>query len=151
MDDFSAKPGTPNQFGLVGSEANSIQPKKRMLSSMTPTIVLKDNNPYLIVGSPGGSTIITVVAQVILNALYFNSNLSDAVNNPRIHHQWLPDHFDIEKESFSDEILKQLKTKGHKIGKTRLLGLVEAIMIDQKNNLIYGVSDKRGSGHAVGH
>lgn len=151
MDDFSSKPGTPNQFGLVGSEANSIQPKKRMLSSMTPTIILKDSKPYLIVGSPGGSTIITVVAQVILNALYFNSNLSDAVNNPRIHHQWLPDHLDIEKERFSDEILNQLESMGHKIGKTRLLGLVEAIMIDQKNNIIYGVSDKRGSGHAEGH
>jgi gamma-glutamyltranspeptidase/glutathione hydrolase len=151
MDDFSAKPGVPNQFGLIGSEANSIQPKKRMLSSMTPTIVLKNNKPFLVVGSPGGSTIITVVAQVLLNALYFNASLSDAVNKPRVHHQWLPDQIDIEKERFSDELLKALEVKGHKIGKTRLLGLVEAIMIDQNNNIIYGVSDKRGSGHAEGY
>jgi gamma-glutamyltranspeptidase/glutathione hydrolase len=151
MDDFSAKPGTPNQFGLIGSEANSIQPKKRMLSSMTPTIVLKNEKPFLIVGSPGGSTIITVVAQVLLNALYFNSNLNDAVNKPRIHHQWFPDQFDIEKEQLSDFVLKELERKGNKIGKTRLLGLVEAILIDNENNIIYAVSDKRGNGHAEGH
>ena len=91
MDDFRFKPGVPNQFGLIGSEANKIEPDKRMVSSMSPTIVLKDDKPYLIVGSPGGSTITTVVFQVILNVFDFNMNIQHAIDMPRIHHQWLPD------------------------------------------------------------
>ncbi|MBX2977596.1 MAG: gamma-glutamyltransferase [Ignavibacteriaceae bacterium] len=149
MDDFSAKPGVPNQFGLVGSEANSIEPHKRMLSSMTPTIVLKENKPYLIVGTPGGSTIITVVAQVILNKLLLKEDIETSVFKPRVHHQWLPDQIDIETDSISEELSSKLVERGHKIGRKRLLGLVEAILIE--DGKIIGVSDKRGSGHAEGY
>lgn len=149
MDDFSAKPGVPNQFGLVGSEANAIEPNKRMLSSMTPTIVLKENKPYLIVGTPGGSTIITVVAQVILNKLLLKEDIETSVFKPRVHHQWLPDQIDIESDSFSEELSSQLVERGHKIGRKRLLGLVEAILIEDGG--ITGVSDLRGSGHAEGY
>ena len=97
MDDFSVKPGFANQFGLIGSIANSIEPGKRMLSSMTPTIILKDGSPYLILGSPGGSTILTVVLQVILNCIDFKMDIQEAINQPRIHHQWLPDQIDFEE------------------------------------------------------
>ncbi|HSR18990.1 MAG TPA: gamma-glutamyltransferase, partial [Ignavibacteriaceae bacterium] len=97
MDDFSAKPGVPNQFGLLGNEANSVQPGKRMLSSMTPTIVLKDDKPFLIAGSPGGSTIITAVLQVIMNVIDFGMDMQEAINAPRIHHQWFPDKIEYEK------------------------------------------------------
>ena len=91
MDDFSAKAGTPNMFGVTGSVANAIQPQKRVLSSMTPSIVVKDGKPYLIVGSPGGPTIITTVLQVVLNVIDHHMNIQQAVDAPRIHHQWLPD------------------------------------------------------------
>lgn len=151
MDDLSAKPNTPNQFGLVGSAANAIEPGKRMLSSMTPTIVLKNGKPFIIVGSPGGSTIITVVLQVILNSLVFQMNLEDAVNAPRIHHQWLPDLVIIEKYGTPNDVLENLKAKGFQFGSYRKLGLVEAILIDQDSNVLFGVSDKRGFGSAEGY
>ena len=99
MDDFSSKPGFPNMYGLVGGEANSIQPGKRMLSSMTPTIIEKDGKLFLVVGSPGGSTIPTSVFQVIVNILDFGMNVQDAVNAGRFHHQWLPDYISYEKKS----------------------------------------------------
>jgi gamma-glutamyltranspeptidase / glutathione hydrolase len=151
MDDFSAKPGVPNQFGLLGSEANSIVPGKRMLSSMTPTIVLKDDKPYLIAGSPGGSTIMTVVLQVVLNVLDFNMNIRDAVNAPRIHHQWYPDRIDYEPFGMSSDIMQHLSEIGQNIGNERKLGLVEGILIDSKNKIIYGTSDIRGHGSAEGY
>jgi len=113
MDDFSAKPGEPNQFGLLGSKANSIEPGKRMLSSMTPTIVLKDNKPFILVGSPGGSTIITVVLQVILNIIDFNMNIQEAVNAPRIHHQWFPDKVYVEKFSLNKDSENNLRKMGY--------------------------------------
>ena len=109
MDDFSSKPGHPNSFGLIGSEANSVEANKRMLSSMTPTIVLKNKKPSLIVGTPGGSTIITSVFQTILNVYEFNMSMQEAVNAPRVHHQWLPDVVIIEKDgidSVQDSILR---------------------------------------------
>jgi gamma-glutamyltranspeptidase/glutathione hydrolase len=150
MDDFSAQPGVPNMYGLLGSEANSIQPGKRMLSSMTPAIVLKDNKPFLVVGTPGGSTIITIVLQVIFNCIQFNMNLENAMDAPRIHHQWFPDEIQYERFAFPTDVKNNLVERGHKIGRQRGLGLVESIMIDQSSGVFYGVSDKRGAGLAEG-
>lgn len=155
MDDFSAKAGTPNQFGLVGNEANSIQPEKRPLSSMTPTIVLKDDKPYLIIGSPGGSRIITTVLQVILNCTTFNMNLEDAIDFPRIHHQWLPDKIFLERFALSNDVMQKLLDMGYQFedanSRFTILGLAEGILFDAQKKLIYGVSDKRGSGSAIGY
>ncbi len=151
MDDFSAKPGVPNQFGLYGSEANSIQPQKRMLSSMTPTIVLKNNKPYIIIGSPGGSTIITVVLQVIMNCIDFHMNIQQAIDMPRIHDQWLPDEIYYEKFGMPQDVKNDLIKMGYKIGKERTLGDAEGILIDHKDHIIYGASDPRGTGLAEGY
>jgi len=150
MDDFSAKPGEPNQFGLRGAEANSIQPEKRMLSSMTPTIVLQEKKPYLIVGSPGGSTIMTVVLQVILNCIDFKMDIQNAINQPRIHHQWLPDEIQPERYALPLDVKNNLISMGYKIGRTRSLGRAEGIIIDHENNIIYGATDPRGNGSAEG-
>ena len=153
MDDFSAKPGEANQFGLIGNEANSIQPLKRPLSSMTPTIVLKNYKPFIVIGSPGGSRIITTVLQVILNCLEFDMNISDAINSPRIHHQWLPDKIYIEKFAISNDVLIKLEKMGYKFddaNKFTILGLAEGILIDQEKNIFYGAADKRGAGSAIG-
>lgn len=150
MDDFSGKPGVPNQFGLIGSVANEIQPGKRMLSSMTPTIILKDGKPILVLGSPGGSTIITVVLQVILNKIEFEMNLEDAVNSPRIHHQWLPDEIYCEPFGITKDVKQKLLEKNYKFGTERKLGLVEAIAFDLQSGEFVGVSDRRGSGLAEG-
>ncbi len=151
MDDFSAKPGVPNQFGLMGSEANSIQPEKRMLSSMTPTIVLKDEKPYIVIGSPGGSTIITVVLQVILNCIDFHMNIQQAIDAPRIHNQWMPDEIYYEKFGLTTDVKNNLLKMGYKFGRERTLGLAEGIMIDNKNYIMYGASDPRGPGAAEGY
>ena len=150
MDDFSAKPGVPNQFGLLGSEANSIKPGKRMLSSMTPTILLKENTPVLIVGSPGGSTIITSVLQVILNVVDFGNDIRNAVDLPRIHHQWYPDVVSIEEDVFSTETREIFEKKGYKVKDIPQLGLIEAISIDIKTGEVSGASDRRGVGLARG-
>jgi len=151
MDDFSSKPGSPNQFGLLGSKANSIQPQKRMLSSMTPTIVLKNNKPYLIIGSPGGSTIITVVLQVILNCIDFKMNIAKAIGMPRIHDQWLPDEIYYEPSGISEKTKISLAKMGYKFASPRYIGLAEGIMIDQKDGNIFGASDPRGHGLAKGY
>lgn len=152
MDDFSSKPGTPNQFGLLGGEANSIEPNKRMLSAMTPTIVLNsDNKPYIVIGSPGGSTIITTVMQVILNVLDFNMNIREAINSPRFHHQWKPERIDYEHLGLSSDVKNNLINKGQIIGVERTLGRAEGIIVDYKNNVIWGASDPRGYGQAVGY
>lgn len=150
MDDFSAKPGVPNQFGLLGSEANSIEPGKRMLSSMTPTIVLKDDKPVLIVGSPGGSTIITAVLQVVLNVLDFEMEVKEAVNAPRIHHQWYPEHVSLEEGVLDSSETLELINMGHKVKDIPYLGLIEAIKIDQKTGKVSGATDGRGFGLAKG-
>ncbi len=150
MDDFSAKPGVPNQFGLTGSEANSIQPGKRMVSSMTPTIVLKDGKPFLIVGSPGGSTIITTVLQTIMNVIDFGMNIQQAVDAPRFHHQWLPERIDYERYGMTEDVKNNLKAMGHKIGIQRVLGRVQAIEIDWTKHIFYGASDPRSFGTAEG-
>jgi gamma-glutamyltranspeptidase/glutathione hydrolase len=150
MDDFSAKPGEPNIFGLTGGEANSIEPGKRMLSSMTPTIVLKEGRPYLIIGSPGGSTIITVVLQVILNCLDFGMDIKQAIDMPRIHHQWLPDRIDYEPFSLTIDVKENLLDIDHIPGNERELGRVEGILIDE-NYLIWGATDPRGYGGVAGY
>jgi len=150
MDDFSSKPGTPNQYGLLGSKANSIAPQKRMLSSMTPTIVLKNDHPYLIIGSPGGSTIITTVLQVILNCIDFNMNIQEAIDMPRFHNQWYPDEIKYEKYAFPLDVKINLQKMGYKLKLVNHLGLAEGILIDYNNHLIYGASDPRGPGLAEG-
>lgn len=151
MDDFSAKPGFANQFGLIGSNANSIEPGKRMLSSMTPTIILKDGLPYLIVGSPGGSTILTVILQALLNCLDFKMDIQEAISQPRFHHQWLPDQIDYEEFGMSLDVKDNLVKRGHKIGQVKSLGRVEGILIDKENNIILGATDPRGFGAAEGY
>ena len=151
MDDFSAKPGSSNQFGLIGSEANSVQPGKRMLSSMTPTVVLKKGKPYIIIGSPGGSTIITVVLQVIMNCIDFHMNIRQAIDAPRIHDQWMPDRIDYEENALTPGVKNELIKMGYTIGEKRILGLAEGIMIDGQNGCIYGASDPRGDGYATGY
>ncbi len=151
MDDFSISPGIPNQFGLTGGEANKVEPNKRMVSSMTPTIILKNGKPYLIVGSPGGSTIMTVVLQVILNVLDFNMNIQRANDAPRIHHQWLPDRIDYEPFGLPEDVKENLIQRGHKIGIERVLGRMDAIMVNPSTGYYYGATDKRGYGAAVGY
>ena len=149
MDDFSSKPGVPNMFGLIGNEANAIEAYKRPLSSMTPTIVLKNNKPFLILGTPGGSTIITTVFQNILNVVTHNMNIKEAVDAPRFHSQWLPDQIDYEKNSLSKKTANQLKRLGHKTENRGYIGEANAIMID--GGLFLGGADKRGENSAVGY
>jgi len=151
MDDFSIKPGVQNQFGLIGKEANAIAPNKRMLSSMTPTIVLKDNKPFLIVGSPGGSMIITSVLQVILNVIDFKMDLFRAVSFPRIHHQFIPEEVYYEDYALSEDVIQKLESYGHKFKKRNYIGWINAVLVDEQNKFYYGISDPRGYGLAMGY
>ena len=148
MDDFSVKPGVPNMYGAIGNEKNAIAPGKRMLSSMTPTIVLKNNKPYLVVGTPGGTTIPTSVFQTIVNVIDFGMNANDAVNKPKFHHQWLPDEVFVERD-FDAATKKQLEKMGYKITNRGNIGRTELIMI--KNKKIIAVGDKRGEDAAEGY
>ena len=148
MDDFSAKPGSPNMYGAIGGEANSIAPHKRMLSSMTPTLLTKNKKPYLTVGTPGGTTIPTSVFQTIVNLIDFNLSLEDAINNPKFHHQWLPDEVSIEK-TFNANTKAALEKMGYRIKERGAIGRTEGVVIGPTGKRIT-VADKRGDDAVAG-
>lgn len=150
MDDFSAKPGVPNAYGLIGNEKNAIAPNKRMLSSMTPTIVLKNQELFLVTGSPGGSRIITTVTQIISNVIDHNMTIAEATHAPRFHHQWWPDELRIEATGFSTDTLTLLQAMGHRISPKRAMGATQSIM--KVNGHWHGASDPRSpSGLTLGY
>ena len=150
MDDFSVKPGYPNMFGLVGGEANSIEPNKRMLSSMTPTIIEKDDKLFMVIGTPGGSTIITSVFQTILNVIDYGMGMQEAVDSKKFHHQWLPDVLAVEENTLSDKLSNDLTQIGHKIVKRSSLGRMDCILVKEDGSL-EGGADKRGDNIALGY
>ncbi len=150
MDDFSAKPGSTNAYGLTGGNANAIAPNKRMLSSMTPTIIEKSGNLFMVLGTPGGSTIITSVLQTVLNATEFGMTMQEAVNAPRFHHQWLPDQIYVEKQTLTREVQTTLEAKGHNIVVREPIGRVDAILVLPDKSLETG-ADPRGDDAAVGY
>ncbi|RYY24229.1 MAG: gamma-glutamyltransferase, partial [Sphingobacteriaceae bacterium] len=149
MDDFSSKPGTPNMYGLVGGKANSIQPGKRMLSSMTPAILEKNGQLFMVVGTPGGSTIITSVFQTVLNVIEFDQSMQRAVTSKRFHHQWLPDDVQTEQDALDSASTQKLESKGYKITLRGPIGRVDAIL---KNKWGYyeGGADPRGDDTKLG-
>jgi gamma-glutamyltranspeptidase / glutathione hydrolase len=149
MDDFSVKPGVANMYGAVGAEANAIAPGKRMLSSMTPTIVLKNNKPWIVVGTPGGTTIPTSVYQTLVDIIDFGMTPQDAVNKPKFHHQWLPDEIFVEKE-FDNNVIAQLQKMDYKVTVREPIGRTEVIMI-MPDRTIQAVADHRGDDSAVGY
>ena len=149
MDDFSSKPGFPNMYGLIGGEANKIEPKKRMLSSMSPTIVEKDGELYMTLGTPGGSTIITSVVQTILNVHEFEMTMNEAVNSPRFHHQWKPDSIRIELDYFDRDVIEALLKSGYRLNDKGTIGRVDGILI-RDDKMLEGGADKRGDDTALG-
>jgi len=151
MDDFSAKPGVPNMYGLIGAEANSIAPGKRMLSSMSPTIVTENGKPYMIVGSPGGSTIITTTTQVIMNVIDHKMSIAEAVAAPRVHSQWLPDYIFEEPNAISTLDSLYLTHAGHKITTVGSIGEANCLLIDPSTGTIYSGADTQRGGTATGY
>ncbi len=151
MDDFSARPNSPNMFGLLGGEANAVAPGKRMLSSMTPTIVTRDGRTVLVLGSPGGSQIITTVLQVLLDVVDFKMNVQEAVDAPRFHHQWSPDVVSMEKDRFAPDLLSALGALGHTTKSATPMGEVYAIAVDPASGERTGASDPRADGATVGY
>lgn len=149
MDDFSIKPGTPNMYGLLGGVANAIEPNKRMLSAMTPTIIEKDNKLFMVVGTPGGSTIITSVFQTILNVTEFGMTAKESVEAPRFHHQWKPDRIDVEESAIDSSIRAALHHTGYNIHPRGAIGRVEAIVVQKDGKLQVG-ADPRGDDAAYG-
>ena len=149
MDDFSAKPGVPNAYGLIGGEANKIEPNKRMLSSMSPTVVMKNGKNFLVAGSPGGSRIITTTLQVIMNVIDHGLNVQAAVNAPRIHHQWLPDEIRIE-EGISPDTLRLLEAMGHTVNEKSSMGAIQSIMIAEDGTMYGGADPRRSTSAAMG-
>jgi gamma-glutamyltranspeptidase/glutathione hydrolase len=150
MDDFASKPGVPNLFGLIQGPANAIGPGKRPLSAMTPTIVLKDGKLFLVLGSPGGPTIITTVANVLMGVVDYGLDIQEAVNAPRFHHQWLPDQIRAE-DRISPDTLRLLQAKGHQVKMEHLWGDGESIAVDPNTGERLGASDGRNNGKAVGY
>ncbi len=151
MDDFASAPNVPNLYGLVGAEANAVAPGKRMLSSMSPTIVLKDGGPWLALGSPGGGRITTIVLQVILNVVEFGMDLQAAVDAPRCHHQWKPDRITCDEEALPADVRSGLERSGHQVEVAPFHGDVQAILIDLGAGVLRGASDARGYGVSVGY
>ena len=149
MDDFSVKPGVPNAYGLIGGEANKVEPGKRMLSSMSPTIVRKDDRNFLVTGSPGGSRIITTTLQVIMNVIDHNMNIQTAVSAPRIHHQWLPDEIRVE-QGISPDTLDLLRARGHTINTGSAMGAIQSILIGEDGTLYGGADPRRSTSSAMG-
>ncbi len=150
MDDFSLKPGVPNMYGLIGGEANSVKPGKRMLSSMTPVIIEKDGKLFMVAGSPGGSTIPTTVLQIIVNVIDFGMNIEQAVDTGRFHHQWLPDYISFEKDALDTLTINKLRDIGHELKERQSIGRVNAIMILPDGTRAAG-ADLRGNNSASGY
>ena len=154
MDDFSISPGVPNMFGAVGGDANAIAPGKRMLSSMTPTIVLRDGKPYIIIGTPGGTTIPTTIFQLIVNLIDFKMDPVTAINAPRFHHQWLPDEVQVESD-FPKQVVEDLRSMGYTIkgygipGYAVTIGRTEMIVV--KDGKLHATGDKRADDSVAGH
>lgn len=151
MDDFAAKPGSPNAYGLIQGEANAVAARKRPLSAMTPTIVLKDGKLWFAVGSPGGPTIINTVTQVIINIVDHGMNIQQAIDWPRVHHQWMPDQITYEPYGLSPDVMNRLKAMGHKFANPRYMGDAEGIMIEDKTGVRLGGSDPRLDGKSLGY
>lgn len=152
MGDFNPIPGYTNSQGLIGTKPNLVQPEKRMLSSMTPTIVAKNGKPLIVIGSPGGRTIINTVLQVILNSIDFNMNIAQAIEAPRIHHQWFPNKTSFERYGISPDTEKMYKSLGHEVYYRNSQGQAMGIFIDRKKNMIYGAADSRSfDARAVGY
>jgi gamma-glutamyltranspeptidase/glutathione hydrolase len=150
MDDFSVKPGVPNQFGLIGGEANAIEPEKRMLSSMSPTIVEKNGELWMVVGTPGGSTIITTTYQTIQNAMWYGMSMQESVNATKSHSQWLPDEIHLEEGKVDTTVIDSLAQMGHKIKYRKVLGKMNCIMILENGDLEGAPDYSRGENSAAG-
>ena len=149
MGDFNAGPGLTDASGLIGTDPNLAAPGKRMVSSMTPTILVRDGKPFLVVGSPGGRTIINTVLQVVLNVVDYGMNVQDAVDAPRFHHQWLPDRIRYEANGLSPDTLALLRARGHELVSAEGQGVVQAIVYDAGRDMLEGATDRRASDGAA--